>query len=812
MLYFHIKTALRSIRRKKFFSILNISGLAIGWCIFIFSLEYFGFENGFNNFHSQLTDIYRVNVAAADGKSAITVPTIAPMLTKNIAGIQYAVRIADNFNNGAIVTILPQESAGKEITFREENAVYADDHFFDVFSFPLLEGSKSLDKPNTVIITAATSKKYFGKENAMGRIIRLHNQFGSTPYEITGIAYDVPVQSDVRFDFLFSLQTLANPANLNGETWAQLDSWNVNAFNTFVLLDNNIDPQAIAAIASSSMAKENPAYKMEDGTLQLQPLNEIHLGKSLKDDNPTSGVLTTVYFILGLGMLLLLIAWINYINFSTAFALSQAKDIGIHRMIGSERKQIVFRYVLESIFLNVGAFLIALLLAAVLQPLFNYATDKPLSLGFINNPSIWWLCITIPVLGILLSGGYVGWILSRFKPISMVKLNSGSSDSGTYLRKGLVTFQFVTSIVFISSTIIAFQQLNFMKQYNLGMNIDKLLVVNGPSIKQEDEKDKASVFINQLAMLPFIEKSSCTGSVPGIGYAHNFSLNEVTSLHPLKGDENKTYDFSLVDENYFNVYQIPLVSGRSFTSAEADKAFNGDKIMVNETAAKELGFNPLQTTGEYVKWNTQWEIVGVVKDYHHRSIKERVEPIIYIPQHNNQYFTLQFTDGDFGRKMAAVRQIYEASYPGNPFEFHFLKETYDQQYADQQRTGTIAMSLSCLVIMISCLGLIGLSVFTSRRRTKEIGVRKVLGASVTSIVNLLSKEFLLLVFIAFVIATPLAWWTMNKWLEDFAYRITINWWVFVLAGCSALIITLLTVSIQSVKSAIANPVKSLRTE
>ncbi|HUM46161.1 MAG TPA: ABC transporter permease, partial [Chitinophagales bacterium] len=580
----------------------------------------------------------------------------------------------------------------------------------------------------------------FGSENAMGKVIRLHNQFGATPYEITGIADDVPLQSDIRFDFLFSLQTLANPANLNGETWAQLDSWNVSAFNTYVLLDKNIDPQAIAAIASSGMAKENPEYKKEDGTLQLQPLNEIHLGKNLKDDNPTSGALTTVYFILALGMLLLLIAWINYVNFSTAFALSQAKEIGIHRMIGSERKQIVFRYVFESLFLNVGAFFIAVVLAGTLQPLFNYATDKPLSLIYISNPAIWWLCITIPILGIALSGGYVGWILSRFKPISMVKLISGSSESGTYLRKGLVTFQFVTSIVFISGTIIAFQQLNFMKQYNLGMNIDKLVVIDGPSVKQENERDKASVFVNQLAMLPYIEKSSCTGSVPGMGYAHNFSMNEVTSLNPVKGDENKNYDFSLVDENYFNVYQIPLVSGRSFTSAEADKAFNGDKIMVNETAAKELGFNPLKATGEYVKWNTQWEIVGVVKDYHHRSMKERVEPIIYIPQHNNQYFTIQFTDGDFGKKIAAVKQIYEASYPGNPFEFHFLKETYDQQYADQQRTGTIALSLSCLVIMISCLGLIGLSVFTSKRRTKEIGVRKVLGASVTSIFKSLIKR------------------------------------------------------------------------
>ena len=811
MFTFYLKSATRSISRKKIFSVLNIAGLALGITVFLLTLEYFSYETGFNKFHTNLPNLYRVNVSTSAGKSPSTVPNIAPLMQQQIPGVKSAVRFTENFTSGSVISYKPGNDISKQITFREDGCVFVDKQFLDLFTFPFVEGSNGLDKENAVIITASVAKKIFGNEKALGKIIVMHNQFGILPCEVSGVIADLPLQSDITFDYLFSTEILKSNSYTAGSDWAKLNNWNNNSYTTYVWLDANTNPETVAAAASRLWSVNSPDYKKEDGTIQLQPLSEIHLGKNFKDDNPVAGSRVMVYFILGLGILVLCIAWINYINFSTAYAISQAKEIGIHKIIGSSKRQIVTRYITESLLLNIAGLIAACILINITQAYFNYLTAKPLSFIFINHIKTWLLSVGILFTGIILCGGYVGFILSKFKPITSITFNNPASTGSVLLRKGLVVFQFVIAVLCITSTIIAYNQLQFMQHHDLGMNIKDLVVINGPEIKDSTTKTNSLVFKNELLKIPFIKSVSSTGSVPGIGFAHNFGMDGVTKLNPDKGDEKKNYFASEVDENYFNLYEIPIIKGRNFTSSEADKSFKAGKLILNETAVKTLGLHTENAVQQFILWNDkQWEIVGIAKDYHHRSLKENIEPVIYIPQRNTACYTIKITSENFLQKMNAIKSLYEKNFPGNPFGYKILQEAYDTQYADEQRAGKIAFSISAMVILISCMGLAGLSVFTAKRMAKEIGIRKILGAGAASLFALLSKEFFIPVVIAFFIASPIAWLLMNHWLQDFAYRTNISWWMIASAGFITIFLVLLTVSYQAVKSVVANPVKSLR--
>ena len=814
MFFFHIKSSLRGIARKKMFSALNISGLAIGLCVFLLALEYYSFEKGFNSFHRNLPNLYRVNIAAQSGQSRFTFPTVAPMMQANLPGVKQAVRFADNFSYGTILSYQPPQKEVPTTAFREDGSVFVDATFLQAFSFPFIAGSNQLDRTNTVVLTENVAKKFFGADcsAAVGKTLQMHNQFGAVPVVVCGVIADIPAQSDIQFGCLLSIQILNNPGYTNGADWAKLDNWGNDSYTSFVLLNSNASPQAIAEQASALLRKNDPYYKAEIGNIQLQPVNEIHLGGSLRDNRPTYGSMPMTYFILALGILVLCIAWINYINFSTAYAISQAKQIGIHKIVGSDKKQIVIRYITEAALLNLFGLFLAMGLSGVLQGLFNYLTGRPLALYYINNVSTWLYSAAIVLGGVLLCGAYVGTMLARFKPIAMMRFNDAGNVGNVLLRKGLVVFQFVISSVFIAATLIAYKQIDFMRHHNLGMNIDSLVVISGPNVKDSAFKTNKVVFRNEMERLPFVEKFSATGSVPGIGSGHNFSANGITGTNSQKGDEDKGYYFSDVDENYFGTYQITFLTGNDFTSADADQSLKGDKLIVNETAALQLGYQPASAVGKQINWGKAYRIAGVVKDYHHSSLKEKIEPIVYIPQHNNACYTIKLNNANLPQKMEAVRAIYQRLYPGNPFEYTVLTEAYDTLYADEQRAGEVALSISVLVIVIACLGLIGLSVFTAKRRNKEMGIRKVLGASPQSLFGLLSREFLWLVATAIVIATPIAWFGMHKWLEAFAYRITIPWWVFLATGFTTLFIALATVSLQAVRTALVNPADSLRSE
>jgi putative ABC transport system permease protein len=813
MLLFYIKSSLRSIGRKKMFSALNISGLAIGLCVFLLALEYFSFETGFNRFHANLRNLYRVNINAQTGKSASTFPTFAPMMQGGIPGVRKAVRFADNFNYGAVLSYIQPQNPSSIKSFRQDDCVFVDAAFLDAFSFSFVAGGNQLAKTNTAVITSPVAKKFFGSDAAaVGKVLQLHNQFGQLPVTVTGVLADLPAQSDIQFGCLLSIEILNNPGYTTGSDWAKLNNWGNDSYTTFVWLDNKASGQVVANKASALWRQTDPDYKKEKGRISLQPLGDIHLGNNLRDDSPTYGSLARTYFIMALGILVLCIAWINYVNFSTAWAISQAKQIGIHKIVGSAKRQIVARYIFEATMLNLFGLMLAVCLSGTAQSLFNYLTWRPLSLQYINNVSTWLYSGAIILCGVLLCGGYVGAVLARFKPIAMMRFNNIGNTGNALLRKGLVIFQFVTSSVFITATIIAYMQIDFMRHHDLGMNIDNLVVISGPSIKDSTYKTNKAIFKNELARLPFVEKITTTGSVPGIGGGHNFGADGITGANAQKGDEHNNYSVSEVDEHYFSTFQIAIVSGVEFTNEDANQSFKGNKLMVNETAARLLGYQPATAVGHVVNWDKKYIITGVVKDYHHSSLKEKIEPIIYVPQHNNACYTVKVNLDNLAAKMERVRTLYQQLYPGNPFAYTVLKDAYNAQYNDEQRAGIVALSISALVVIIACLGLAGLAVFTAKRRNKEMGIRKVLGAQVLSLFALLSREFLWLVAIAFIIAVPVAWYGMHKWLEAFAYRIAIPWWAFAATGACTLFIALATVSLQAIKTALVNPAVSLRSE
>lgn len=811
MLSFYVKSAVRNLSRKRLFSLLNITGLAVGITVFLLGLEFYRYEKGFNSFHPQLDQLYRVIIETSAGKTGESFPTIGPLMEQRIPGVLHSIRFGNNFNDGAIVSYQP---AGKLPlrSFREDGCVFVDPAFLDGFYFPIIEGSNRLGEANTTVITASAAKQLFGSGPAIGKVVRFHNQFGDKLLTVTGVTADVPDQSDIQFRYLLPIRTLDDPTYTAGSDWAKLTTWGNDAYTTYILLDPKADPLQVAKEATRLWQQYDAAYSKKKGTVRLQPVANMHLGTGWRDTNPTFSSFGITETVLGLSILILCIAWINYINFATADALTRAREIGIHKVTGSSRLQIVYRSVVESLLLNGIGVVLAITIARVAQQLFNYITQRPLSLSYLTNVNSWFLITLILLTGSMLGGAYTGWLLSGLKPVTALQFNQPHRAGHSLVRKVLVICQLTVSCIFIGITLVAWQQIGFMKHHDLGMNIDDLVVVQGPRLRDSTFRSRSAAFRNDIAALPFVERFASSGSAPGIGDGHNYSADGITGATARTTDDQVEYSISEVDEHFFDTYGIPILYGTNFTAAEAGQGYKGDQLIVNEKAARALGYEPSAAVGAVIHWDKPYRIAGVVRDYHHRSLKDPIEPIVFIPQHNNNCYTIKTAGSDLASKMALVKARYETAYPGNTFVYIPLRESYDQQYADQQRTGVIAVSLSVLVIILSSLGLVGLAAFTARRRTKEMGIRKVLGASVASLFFSLSAEYLWLVIIALLIATPVSWLISHRWLEEFAYRIHPGWSVWLLSGSLCVLFTLMTVSWHAFRAAFVNVARQLRTE
>lgn len=805
----YLKSAWRNIARHKFISFINIFGLTIGITCCLLILTYIINETSYDKYNTNADRTYRVTRIFYDGNgneslhlSAIA-PPFGPLLKSAFPEVQQMTRLLPN---GTIILRY------KEKLFNEQNSFFADENFFNVFSVDVTSGDKrtALNDPYTVMLTDKIAHKYFGDADPINKTIILDNS--KHEFKVTGVFKPFPLNAHVHPEILMSFNTLKDPAVM-GEKELETD-YGGNAFYTFLLLpkDYNADKlrERLPSFLDSYVHMQGMAANAKTSkfvTLTLQKLTDIHLRSHLDDEAESNGDITRVYIFSVIALFILLIACINYMNLSTARSALRAKEIGIRKVIGAQRKEIIRQFLSESVLVTWIALLLAVVLTAIVLPYIDKLSNLNLTLSELYSWDIVVALAALPFIIGLISGIYPALFMSSFKPVKVLKGVFKAGSGGVSFRKVLVVTQFAISIILIVATTVVFQQLRFIQQKSLGFNKDHILTTeyNGGLSKQYDS------FRNDILKIPGVKDAGRSSRIPsgrllddqGASVMQNGALQQVKiDLKCLS-----------TDYGFIPTFGMSMAAGRNFSR---DFATDTSNYILNETAVKMLGWGSPQNAidKDMVYGGTKGKVIGVVKDFHFESLHQAIVPMIfYMPPGGNYHrLSLKIEGNNIPATIAAIGDTWHRYLPDVPFDYGFLDQKFQQLYNSEQEQGSLFTIFSCIAIFIACLGLFGLSAFTITQRVKEIGVRKVLGASVSQIVVELSKSFLMLVLIATVIAFPVAWYLMHKWLLDFASRIDIAWWVFVLAGVVALIIAFATISFQSIKAANANPVKSLRSE
>ncbi|MEZ0610940.1 ABC transporter permease [Fibrella sp. WM1] len=818
MFQHYLTIALRNLRKNRTFAIINAVGLGLGIAAFGIIWEYVAFERSVDQFHTNLPRLYRVLLQEKSGPTSEFSPggfTVDAQAA--LPDIERTCRVVTGAASG--IVSVQQPRAGAPSVFRESNAAMVDGSFFQLFSFPVLRGNPaSLGQPNVVFLSERKARTYFGNASAQGQTITLSSQFGKLLFTVGGVYADMPDNSDIRYDLLYSLQTLANPANRNGNDWADPAAYNANFLQAVLLLKPDANPDALEKKLTDFYHSKKPDDRAV--TVRLQSSAYVHLGRSLNDPLTTIGSLGFVYLLSALALLIMLIAWLNYVNLSTTTALTRAKEVGVRKVVGATQGQLAAQLLAESLLINVLGMGLGLLLLSLVQPLFNQFIGKQLSLGTLllgrqGEVGLWFWGLLALLSGALVSGGYVAFALTRLRPVEMMRGSGHTPGRSAWLRQSLVVVQFGIAVALIVVTLVMVQQVRFLQQRPLGLTLDRLLAIRGPEVgkDQPDFRTRRTAYQQQVAQLAFVEAWSNTGSVPGNFY--NFNSSGITRQNPRPDDDKKTYNVIFADDRFLPTFGIKLLAGQNFTPTHLTADYEkGSPTLINEKAALDMGFSSAKAAaGQVLVWGgNTYEIVGVVSNYRHQSPKTPIAPLIMFPRVYSNYLTVRLAAGNVPEQLSQLERLYKASFPGNPFDYFFVPERYNEQYQTEQQYTQLFSIAAGLAIFIACLGLFGLAAFTAQRRTKEIGVRKVLGASEAGIVALLSKDFIQLVGVAFLIATPVAWWIMDRWLQDFAEKTPLHWWLFAGAGSLAALIALLTVSYQTLRAARANPVVSLRAD
>jgi putative ABC transport system permease protein len=796
MLKNYLKIAWRNLIKHKVFSFINVGGLAIGVAAFWLISLYVADEWSFDRYNTKADRIFRVAQHGAwnGGKFnlAVTSPPYAPALKNDYPEVEEAVRI-DAEGGGKI------NYGDKQVN--EGGMLFVDNAIFNVFTFHFLygEAESALAKPQTIVLTKTLAVKLFGDaENALNKTIQIEN----TPTEVTGVIDDVPVNSHFTFQALRPF-----PTGFTGK-------WGNSNLYTYLLLKNHDDYKKIEA---NSDAFFNKYIKGDLGKMtfkiELQPLTDIHLKSNLDYEIGSNGNITYVYVFSVVALLILVIAVINYVNLTTARSSVRVKEIGVRKVIGSGKSQLMVMFFAESILLTVIATLLAGVLIQFVLPYFNQLSGKTLVLTQFGLTKTIVAFVVFSFTAGMLSGLYPALFLSGFKTISAMKGQMGSQEATILFRKSLVIFQFVITIVMIAGSCIIYQQLNFVMSKDLGFNKAQVLTFH---IHDKSARTKIAAIKTQLLQNPAVESVGIAGNPIGnndIG-GGDFNLGADGKVN----QDSKIVENLVIDEDFIPTLQIKMDQGRNFSPAMATD--QKESILVNQTLVKEMGWKDAVgkavRTGVDEKGNIITQtIIGVVKDFNTYSLQHKVSPMVLeMPaqanDEDNMY--IRIAKNNIPATLNYISKVYGRFDIESKVEFHFLDQNFAKQYQSEQKQGSILFIFTILAIGIACLGLFGLVTFTAEQRVKEIGIRKVLGASVTSIVGLLSKDLMKLVLVATIIASPLAWYGMSKWLQSFAYRVDIQWWVFAVAGIAAVLIAFVTVSSQSVRAATANPAKSLKSE
>ncbi len=785
MLKNYLKIALRNIRRQKGYSFINIAGLAIGMACCILILLWVQDELSYDRFHENAGDIYRViqdiKFADHDTTWAITQGPLGPSLKADFPEIINATRITGR---------------GFRLTYGDksfdEALRMADGSIFEMFTFPLVKGdpATALSDPHSIVITEEMAEKYFGEEDPLGKTIKADNQWD---FQVTGILKKVPRNSHLQFDFLI-------PFIFGRELNYTVDNWRNSQFRTYVQLKNGVPVQEVIQKISGYLY-EKPTLE-KDAKLNLQPLTRIHLYSNYEFDS-AHGDITYVTIFSIIAFFILFIACINFMNLATAKSGNRAKEVGMRKVAGAHKTDIVRQFYGESILLAFIALLVALTIVWLLLPTFNNLAAKELSMGVSGNIVVLLGLLGITLLTGVISGSYPALFLSAFQPVKILKGSLQSGSKGSVFRKILVVFQFALTILLIVCTIVVYNQLNYMRNMKLGYN-KEYMIYKG---MRGDVRAKFDSVKNELLQNPNILGVTASSSVPTYGYTFSNSLWRWEGQDP---NEETLMRAVFVDLDYFKTFGMEIVEGRSYSKEFPTDAT--EAIMVNEEAVRVMGME--SPIGKRLSiGDNNLKIIGVVKNYHFRSLRQEIDPLILIclPNQCGVLFA-RLKSENMPETIGYMENIWKEFAPGHPFNYRFLDEALDDLYRSEQRIGTILRYFSILAIFISCLGLFGLASFMAEQRTKEIGIRKVLGASVSNIVLLLSREFTKWVLLANIIAWPVAYYAMYKWLQSYAYSTNIALWSFILSGVIALVIATVAVSYQSIKAAVTNPADSLRYE
>jgi len=818
----YFKIAFRSFWKHKLFTLINIIGLSIGISAAVVIYLIVHYDLTFDKFHKDGDRIYRVvsnfTFSGEVGYNGGVCGPLAAAAKAQVTGLDEVVPFFTLWQSNIFV---PGKGDVPTRFKNVENVVLADDRYFQMFNYTWLAGSKqhALSQPNQVVLTSEQSKIYFptlSYDQVIGKVIT----YDTIKTTITGVVQTIKKNTDFTFHDFISYSTATVNKDLAGDLQLGSDAWgNTNSASLlFVKLSPRASTVRIEKQLNDLLKKNNPPKPEDKGSktwFTLEPLSDLHFNE--KYGNFDSGHIaskTTLYGLLGIAAFLLILGCINFVNLTTAQATQRAKEIGIRKTMGSNRAQLVIQFLSETFIVTLFAVIISVGLTPLILKLFSDFVSKGITADFIHQPDLIIFLLLLTIVVSILSGFYPAVMLSGYKPVSVLKNQSVSNSSKTrnaLLRKSLTVTQFVIAQFFIMATILVSKQIYYALHKDLGFKKDAIIFVSTPW--KNNTREKKQVFFDKISAIPQAELVSVGNAPPSSGGTQSSEVKYIDGKKEIQTD----LQFKYADENYVNVYKIKLLAGRNLAMGDTNR-----QMIINNTYAKVLGFkDPSRAIGKFVEWNSKKsEIIGVVADFYQKSLRDPIKPItiVYHPkQYNNGTFHIalkpQTAGGNEWKKaIAQMQAAWKELYPDDDFDYHFYDENIAKFYESEQHTSTLLTWATGLSIFISCLGLLGLAIYTTNQRTKEIGVRKVLGATVAQIVTLLSTELVLLIIFAFVLVTPVAWWAMNKWMQNFADRTTISWWIFALSGGAMLVAAIVTSSFQTVKAAIANPVKSLRSE
>jgi putative ABC transport system permease protein len=803
MIFNYIKLAFRNLRKRASYSFINIFGLALGVCAALLILNYMEFETSYDSFHVNADRLYRIKRTFIQNNEpgqphVMTTYALGPTLMSDIPSVERYIR-----THGGSCVVAYEAGNGASVSFHENNLLIADSTFFDAFTFTPLAGnlSTALDNPNNIVLTESVSHKYFGYQDAIGKTLKLAGGRVDGLYSVAAIIKDVPGNSHFSFDIVVPMHNI-----FLGNQYQRDDGWQWNNFNTYIELDDARNyPEVESRLPAFAQRWMDPRWKNINGRVQLnlQPLLNIHNEPGLRHGGETVGR-STIYFFGLIAVFILFIAWINYVNLSTARAMERSREVGIKKTIGAARIELVTQFLCESIVINVIATALAVVLAMMLLPVLSDMIGKQLP-THLNDIRFWEVLAALFVVGTLASGIYPAFVMSSFRITRAIRK---TTDKGVSLRKGLVVFQFVSSLVLIAGTFVVYRQIKYMESRDTGLQMDQMLIIDAPGTLEWGVAQKTlSIYKEEAKKIPGVESITTSGAVPAGGYNWGADIRKLGEPET----SNTLGSVVYVDFDFIPTYDIELIAGHNYNpDAVSDKR----SVIINEAALKafKLG-TPEEALTQRLILEDTLDIVGVAKDFNWNSLKSDFTPFVFVPETIMPVkVSVHLKSGSIPATIDALDKLYRNLMPNDPFEYNFLDDSFNRQYKSDQQFGNIFGMFAGLAIAICCLGLWGLASFTTSQKLKEIGIRKVLGASVQSIAYLLVGQFVLLIGLAALIAVPLAWYGMDKWLGGFAFRIGIGWELFVVPIIILAGIALLTIGLQVRRGAVMNPVDVLRSE